>query len=281
MSRPDHSFTEIAGVPVHYDRLTDPRFSYGTRGQPRQWHATRSFHGKLNKAFQELWDVCPLKKAEVITTAGAYVAKPGAHGMGRGFDIDGIFWKDKAFITLQYPNDKRFYTSVEAVLRKHFGNVLGYEYNAPHRDHFHVDDLTEPSFRTTSKARVLFLQMALTHVFERPVGIDGAIGPRTDSAARGLLIELGLARPADVSDAGKLHAHLAKKWMTFLDHTAEHGFRGIAAAAKASTPLDLIHEVYAALAHEMAASPGRKTVETALTTFVEDRRTADWLKQFA
>ena len=70
--------------------------------------------------FIELWRVCPLGRAEVVTSAGAYVNKPGSHGQGRGFDLDAIFWADKNFITLHYPQDRRFYLGVEAILRKHF-----------------------------------------------------------------------------------------------------------------------------------------------------------------
>jgi hypothetical protein len=282
MSRPEHSFTEIAGVPVHYDRFPDPRYSYGTRGKPMRFHATKDFHDTLNRAFEELWEVCPLGKAEVITTAGAYVAKPGSHGLGRGFDIDGIFWKDKTFITLHYPQDRRFYAAVEAVLRKHFGNVLNYEYDAAHQDHFHVDDLTAPSFRTTSRARVLFLQMAVTNFFDRPVAIDGRIGSETNSAARGAVIDLGLANPSAVADDAKLHAKLAKVWPDFLGGSAGRGFEGSALdpAATEPTPADLIDNVYAVLARELGATAARKQVETALTTFAEHEQTSQWLEKF-
>jgi hypothetical protein len=282
MSRPDYSFTEIAGVPVHYDRYTDPRYSYGTRGKPMRFHATKGFHDTLNRAFEELWKTCPLGQAEVIATAGAYVAKPGSHGLGRGFDIDAIFWKDKTFITLHYPQDQRFYAAVEAVLRKHFGNVLNYEYDPPHRDHFHVDDLTAPSFRTTSKARVIFLQMASCFCFDRPIAIDGKIGKNTNSTARGTLIDLGLAKPSEVADDAKLHTQLTRIWPEFLTESAKRGFAGVApaAAAKEPTPVDLIDNLYAVISRDLGDLPARKRVETALTTFVQHEQTSKWLDRF-
>jgi hypothetical protein len=280
-ARPANFFTKLAGVPVHYDRLP-PQFPYGSRGKAMNFHSTQSFQQKLEACFKELWAVCPLGKAEVITSAGAYVAKPGAHGQGRGFDIDGIFWKDKAFITLQYPQDRRFYTAVEAVLRKHFGNVLNYEYDGAHKDHFHIDDLTAPSFRITSKARVLFLQMALTYFFNRPVEIDGRIGRETNSAARGALIDLKLAKASEVSDDEKLHTRLNKVWPEFLDASAAEGFAGIVPAASAvePTPVDLLRDLYGVISRELGGMAARKQVETALTTFVEHEKTSKWLEQF-
>lgn len=281
MSRPSHSFVEIAGVPTHYDRFTDPRFAYGTRGKLTRFHATEAFAKKLDRAFQELWKVCPLGKAEVIASAGAYVEKPGAHGKGRGFDIDGIFWKDKSFVTLHYPQDRRFYLGVEAVLRKHFGNVLNYEYNRDHHDHFHVDDLTEPSFRTSSRARVAFLQMALTYLFNRPVGIDGKIGSETNRAARAVLAQLGLAKVEDVIRDDALHAKLAQVWPKFLDKAAQAAFADLTAApAPETTPLELIESLYGAIATELGGMPARKQIETALTTFVSHEETAKWLEKF-
>jgi hypothetical protein len=192
--RPTNFFTELAGVPVHYDRFPEPQFSYGTRGKPLKFHCTETFEQKLHACFDELWRVCPLGKAEVIASAGTFVDKPGQHGLGRAFDLDCIFWADKAFITLHFPMDRRFYLAVDAVLRKHFGTVLNFHFNAAHRDHFHVDDGAPTGFVASHRSRVLFLQMALTFLFDRPVAIDGRIGPETNGATRDVLIDVGLAR---------------------------------------------------------------------------------------
>jgi hypothetical protein len=125
-NRPANFFTELAGVPVHYDRFPEPEFSYGTRGKPMRFHCTPAFQQKLEVCFQELWQVCPLGPAEVITSAGTFVDKPGHHGRGSAFDLDGIFWANKTFITLHYPMDRPVYLAVDALLRKHFGTVLNY-----------------------------------------------------------------------------------------------------------------------------------------------------------
>jgi hypothetical protein len=281
MPRPDNTFDKLAGVPVHYDRYPNPQYGYGTRGKPHTWRCTTPFENKLNAAFQELWDVCPLGRAEVITTAGAFVNKPGLHGKGRGFDVDGIFWANRAFITKNYPDDRSFYLAVEAVLRKHFGTVLNYEYNVDHQDHLHIDDGTETGFVPDHRSRVLFLQMALTHVFERPVTIDGMIGPETNGAARDLLLALDLADDGEVVDPTELHQTLDEQWSTLLDHAAKNGFgRAGLEERKEDTPLDLLEDVYELISRELLGHPGRKTLETAVTAFAEHPKTDEWLDEF-
>ena len=117
MSRPDHRFEKLAGVPVHYDRLAAP-FGYGTRGKPHTFYCAGTFEAALERCLQELWELCPLGRPEVITSAGAWVEKPGYHGQGRAFDLDGLFWVTKSFVT-RYDGfeggDRTFYHAVEAV----------------------------------------------------------------------------------------------------------------------------------------------------------------------
>ena len=161
MPRPDDSFTKLVGVPVHYDRRSAR--DYGTRGAPARFFVTAEFHGILEAFFAELWTICLSGKAEVITSAGAWVDKPNSqHATGEAFDLDGIFWGNKSFVTLNYPKDKKFYLGVEAVLRKHLGTVLDYHYNASHRDHFHIDIGSDVGFRRVT-SNTLFLQAALCH----------------------------------------------------------------------------------------------------------------------
>lgn len=226
----------------------------------------------------ELWDVCPLGQAELITSAGTYVDKPGAHGYGRAFDLDGIFWANRTFITNNYPVDKAFYLAVESVFRKHFGTVLNYEYNLDHRDHLHVDDLTAVGFDPTSRSRVLYLQMILTHLFDRPVAIDGVIGNQTNGAARDFLVQSGLAAPAQVGSNALLHSKLNQVWLELLDLAITTGFAQTAQIAL--NPLELIESVYEVIGRELSGLPQRKQVETALTTFVNQADVATFLDQF-
>lgn len=282
MPRPNNSFDQLGGVPVHYDRFNDPNFGYGTRGKPTRFHCTEAFEQKLDTCFQELWTACPLGKAEVITSAGAFVEKPGKHGEGRAFDLDGLFWSDKTFITLRYPQDRQFYLGVEAILRKHFGTVLNYEYNASHRDHFHVDDGTAVGFSSESRSRVLFLQMVLTHVFAIPVGIDGVIGRETNDATRELLVQLGLANASEITGTNALHQKLNSIWLRFLNRVAQESFSRAASLISAAekNPLQLLQDVYKVIGQELHNDARRKTIETALTAFAQDEDTAQWLEQF-
>ncbi|MEM1059168.1 MAG: hypothetical protein AAGK14_07955 [Verrucomicrobiota bacterium] len=214
---PTNSFRTLAGVPVHYAR--PPVAPYGTRGQARRWLSTLSFERRLDAAFGELWERCPLGPAAIITSAGAWVDKPGYHGLGRGFDLDALFWPvgtapRDAFVALHYPKDLAFYLGVESVLRRHFGTVLQYLYNAAHRDHFHVDDGTPVAWRSGSRSRVLYLQSALTHLHAAPVAIDGLHGPETAAATRTVLRRLGLGESLE----------RAATWRDFLAAGAERGF---------------------------------------------------------
>lgn len=277
MPRPENSFDELAGVPVNYDR--ESRAAYGTRGISYTFHCTEQFEEKLNDAFEELWDVCPLGEAEVITSAGAYADKRGKHGQGRAFDIDGIFWPDKTFITKHYPQDRSFYLAVESVLRKHFGTVLNYKYDEAHQDHFHVSDRAEPGFVPHHRSRVTYLQMALTRLFDIPVEIDGLEGPETNGASRELLLQLGLADGEDVDTDRNLHRTLDRVWPSLLDEAAEVGFRRADVGAEKS-PLDLLKDIYATITEELDGRASRKTIESAVTTFAQHPETDAWLDQF-
>jgi hypothetical protein len=185
------SFSALAGVPVNYAR--PPVAPYGTRGKAHTFNCTSGFLLKLEACFDELFRVSPLGRAEIITSAGAFVEKPGFHGLGRAFDLDALFWPGRDFVTLRFPTDQKFYLGVEAVLRKHFGTVLNFLYNPDHHDHLHVDDSTEVGFVRTSKSRALFVQAALTHVLNIPVGIDGGFGTETEGGLRTAFVRLGLS----------------------------------------------------------------------------------------
>jgi hypothetical protein len=283
--RPENTVAELAGVPVHYDRYRSDAHGYGTRGRPVTLHCTAAFEEKLQACFEELWDVCPLGRAEVVTTAGAYVDKPGAHSKGRAFDLDGLFWSERAFVARNYPREREFYLAVEAVLRKHFGTVLNYRYNAAHRDHFHIDDLAQRGFYKSHRSRVLFLQMILTHLFETPVAVDGIFGPETSEAAREMLVRRELASPGALAGGEALDRTLGEVWFDLLGEVARAGFADATAASPPAsgpdeTPLALLNQVYAAIDEELGDTALRKPVETALTAFARHEDTDAWLDQF-
>ena len=208
------TFTKLAGVPVHYDR--NSKQSYGTRGIPFKPRALEITVRKLNDCFEELFDVNPFKKGEVIISAGAYFDKPGQHGNGKAFDLDGIFWEREKLIAIEYPEKPILYISVESILRKYFGTILSYNYNLAHRDHFHLDTGSRVGFNQMSKSRVEYLQGAITWIYGYPILIDGIWGPQTKGALEKTLQELDISNIEDTNN-----------WVKFLDITAKKGFASI------------------------------------------------------
>lgn len=215
-SRDDSNFAKLAGVPVHYDRFTPP-YNYGTKGKPMTFYATKEFHEKLERCFTELWILCPFGPAEVITSAGAYTDKPGWHGKGRAFDLDGIFWRDKTFIANKYLDDTKFYLGVNAILLKHFNTVLNYHYDNAHRDHFHIqNDGRQVGFRVVA-SNVLFLQAALQEIFYENLNMDGEYNKETEAALMRTLGALNIK--------GKLKNK--KTWLAFLNQIAIRAFKSL------------------------------------------------------
>jgi Fungal chitosanase of glycosyl hydrolase group 75/Extensin-like protein C-terminus/Bacterial Ig domain len=218
-------FTSIDGVKVHYDRRNAS--DYGTRGAAADFFAETSFISKLNDCFNELWKVCPLGKADLITSAGAFVNRPPApgdnHALARAFDLDGIFWPSRTFITLNdgfKGGDRKFYFGVEAILKKHFGVVLDYEFNADHRDHFHLDDSRKVDFDPGATSKVVFLQGALVHVMGLSIGstgIDGDFGPSTQNALATALGQLRIT--------GSINTRAV--WLEFLSKIAAKAFGNV------------------------------------------------------
>ncbi|ANM30620.1 hypothetical protein ABI59_15135 [Acidobacteria bacterium Mor1] len=263
---PDHSIDNVAGAALHYAR--EPIARYGSRGEARSFFMTRPFAAKLTDCFAELWQLCPLGRAEVVTSAGAFVHKPGYHGLGRAFDIDGIFWEGRDFVTLDYPARPRIYLAIEAVLRRHFGTVLNYLYNSAHQDHLHIDDGTPVDFYPESESRVLFVQASLTHLLEEPVQIDGRWGPQTSAAVGRALTAMG--------SRGRLTSQ--RTWLKFLGECAGRGFASLTPVAP--DPLDLLQRLYNVAEHHLVDAESKKQIETAISAFAEHPETAEWLAQF-
>ena len=262
-------FDQIAGVPVHYAR--DPVAPYGGRGKPRYFKCQDGFLTTLNSFFSELWEICPLGHAQVITSAGAYVEKAGQHGRGRAFDIDGLFWPDYDFVTFNFHSDPAFYLAVEALLHGHFGTVLAFHYNKDHRDHFHVDDGRPVGLRKNSRSHALFVQTAARYVFAIDVEIDGRWGPDTSAAFKGICESLNIVD--DIS--------APSDWRRFLHGCAERAFDELARGGQevAADPLVALRDVYDVIGRELGESTSRKAVEAALTAFVSMDEISDLLDQ--
>jgi hypothetical protein len=249
-----------------------PDFGLGTQGKPTTWHCTSAFEDKLDACFAQLWEVCPLGKADVICTAGVWVDKTGMHGKGRAFDLDAVFWGDRLVLANNYPNDRVAYLGIEAILRKHFGTVLNYKYNAAHQDHWHIDDGSSVGFQTSSESRVKFLQMALNSVYAaQPVlSVDGDYGRKTRGAAREVLLELQLVASDQLAADSDVDRSLKQVWLALLDETARRGLNVLAPAREGQEPTaqELLERLYGVILEELEETEARKRIETAVTTFV-------------
>ncbi|MFN6956077.1 MAG: extensin family protein [Acetobacteraceae bacterium] len=209
-------FSRLADVPLHYDRFEEASgFGYGTRGKPLTFRAVEGFVDAMEALFQDLFQRVPGRfgAAEVIATAGAYVDKPGYHGLGRAFDLDALFFTKRDFVTLNFPSDPYFYLAVESVIRMHFGTVLNYDYDPAHRDHFHFDDGSAIGWKKYAKSHVVFVQNVLNHCYGMKVDVDGVFGPSSAQALGAVLSELGIGAISNKAN-----------WLAFLDRSASEAF---------------------------------------------------------
>ena len=215
----------LAQVPVHYSR--PPVAPYGERGKARRPRCTPEFKAKLEACLEELRRVCPLGRPEVLVTAGMFIDRPDPngtdrHAQGTAVDIDSLWWGEPALplVTKRAPYDAGRYLGVEAVLRMHFGCVLGHWYNRPHEDHWHVDDHEAVGFRASSKARVAFVQASCLYVHGLdigPAGLDKIYGRDTRAAvAQVIHAEVGGTDWSLERDPGE--------WLAFLRATFLQGW---------------------------------------------------------
>lgn len=215
--QPDNFFQSLAGVPVLYDRIGD---HYGKTGIPHQFHCTVQTQVILERLFQDLFSrtVPYFGAAQRILSAGAWVNKPGQHGLGQAFDLDAIHWERVRFIALDQPVRKTLYLAVQALCNKYFGVVLGYDYNIDHHDHLHIDISREVRFREASSV-TFFLQQALNTFYGQTLEIDGEYGENTEGALRETLAVLSIPDVDTVDN-----------WKRFLDKVCDEGISRVTAA---------------------------------------------------
>lgn len=208
MPAPSHFFERLCGVPVHYDRL--PVAEYGSLGVPRRFYATPATEAALNDLFAEVFALAPPRFGApiAILSAGAYVDKPGLHGAGKAFDLDGILWQHRRFLTSQQRQDKVLYLGIQACCLRHFGTVLGYNYNPAHEDHLHID-LGRPVAFRESKSVTYFYQEVLNAFFDRNLTIDGEYGSGTNNALRAARQSMGLGSISKVDNYRSFLAGIA------------------------------------------------------------------------
>lgn len=135
------------------------------------------------------------------------------HHKKRAFDLDAlIFADDRKWVADTFPDRPFIYLAIEACLRKFFGTVLNYDYNAAHQDHFHFDNGQSVGFAPRARSHALFVQHALVKLFDEDIGhagADGVFGGDSKAALKRALTQLGIGGIGN-----------NQNWQTFLDECA-------------------------------------------------------------
>src|SRR5918996_1587969 len=180
----------FAGKPLLYDRSTPSH--YGVGGIAYRPLVNPDFAAGCEACFVELVDKLDKKAGLQVTkilSGGVNRAGTGAsfHHKNRAFDFDGLLFDDGSnWVANSFPARPQLYLGIEAVLRKHFGTVLSYDYNKAHQDHFHFDNGTAVGFKQAAKSHVIFLQNVVAFAYGSRIGRDGVWGPETESAVKAL-----------------------------------------------------------------------------------------------
>ena len=189
----------ICDVPVYYDRADHA--VYGTADRLTDIYGMPALHEALNKAFIKLIEVFGRGLPTAILTAGSYVDKPGWHGRGLAFDLDGIAWPNYKITAKDYLTQRDNYLVIDACLRQFFPTVLDAFYNKAHQDHFHVQlDGSSMGYNQHSTSDTKYVQTALNHLCGAQLKVDGVYGDKTMEVLLDFLDEGGLTR--DISGRG-------------------------------------------------------------------------------
>lgn len=203
----------FAGKPLLYDRSSPGH--YGRTGISFRPFVNPAFAQLCEAAFSEL--VRRLDEAAGLTVASILsggVSRAGTgtsfHHKNRAFDLDGLLFTDgSSWVANTFPQRPQLYLGMEAVLRKHFGSVLTFDYNRAHEDHFHFDNGTPVGFKMAAKSHVIFIQNVIALVYGSNIGRDGVWGPETEGALRALRNRLGVGAVSSLPN-----------WLALLDAVA-------------------------------------------------------------
>ena len=161
------SHKKIAGATLWYER--------GKFDQFRSFEFDPKFYRTLEECFLEIAEA--FKPLSRVITAGAYVDKPGAHRLGRAFDLDGIEFEDGQ--VWKATERSGLTAAIQGVFMKKFGVVLGWTYDEDHADHLHIDDASWKWGFRESPSIVSYMQWVL-ELSGNSVKIDGLWGPKTE-----------------------------------------------------------------------------------------------------
>lgn len=206
---------QIDGVPLFFAR--------GVPARPQRFPMSPAFRDVLVATVKSVRFRAPqaFGKLEGITSAGAFVNKPGAHGKGRAFDHDAWTFKNVDIRPLRKDHAgsralRQRYWGLAAIIRSRSAFVLHGEYDSAHRDHIHQDEIAGTrAFTTGSEASVKLVQAVCKHIYaNKDLAIDGGFGDQSKAAARAAMIKVDL--PGDIFDNGQ--------WERFLLRSGRLGF---------------------------------------------------------
>jgi hypothetical protein len=218
------AFNNIDGVPTYYMRLDGVRRQY-------TFYCSEAFYQELVTWFREvLWissqyGGSAYSSIQFLTSAGAYVNKPGQHGQGTAFDLDEIRWSGTWSRPIAHDHAsgslavRRRYLAVDSVCRRRFRFVLDGWFNAAHHDHIHMDfGGLPPLLRTNSRSDTVFIQSLANNFVGTSQPVDGIWGPQTQGGLDTMMSRLGVS--------GNPHTDVTT-YRIFLTLSARHGFAGL------------------------------------------------------
>ncbi|HEY6567853.1 MAG TPA: extensin family protein [Actinomycetota bacterium] len=184
--------------PKTFDAIGPTPIKYGSPGDytRKEIKCERKLYAELVdwlatlKYYSTVFGGWSMNEIKYVGHVGAYVCKPGCHGLGQAFDINRIQWDGVA--SDMYGGDhssgdrkvRRRYLAVDASCRRYFKYTLDGWYNPDHTNHIHVDLHTTPVFSKESLSDVGFIQAVCNNFNGAGLTIDGTWGPRTKDAWR-------------------------------------------------------------------------------------------------
>lgn len=224
MAPNEKAFSYIDGTPTYYIR--------GGSRQHTTFYCTNSFYNSLVSWIRDLrwissqYGGSAYSTLELVTSAGAYVNKPGQHGQGTAIDIDEIKWNGawcRPYVRHHADGSiavRRRYLALDAVCRRHHRFVLDGWYNAAHEDHIHMDFGGLPSRCVkSSSSDCKFVQAICNNFVGTSMPIDGAWGSQTQSGFNTTMSRLNVS--------GNPHTD-NMVWREWLTKAARHGFANVA-----------------------------------------------------
>lgn len=210
------NISDIRGVPLFYERASNPG--------PRQFPVATSYRPILDAIVTQVQERAPAEFGPLqrISSAGMFVAKPGAHGQGRGCDWDRLAFANLEISPIDHDHRspslaKRMrYWAFGAICRSNCAFVLHGLYNAEHADHYHTDNLTGIAFNRQSQATVKLLQAILNDIYGQTPKLetDGDFGQKSKQSFGQAMSQLQLTGSIDDVNV----------WTKFLRGSARLGF---------------------------------------------------------